>query len=371
MDPDDRPSPSDSGSRADATADDGGTNDQDPDDRDADAEQGGDVGDTEASEETTSEPETPEEVRAALRRAGTTASDEARGGETRGPLYRLRHDMAGPYMWVREVASSLVIVLVIGALLFAVSGVWPPMVAVESGSMEPNMQVGDLVFVTEPGRLSPDAATNDVGVVTAAEGEAVDYRSFGEHGSVVIYQPPGRAGSPIIHRAMFHVEAGENWYERADERYHTADDCDELRNCPAPRGGFITLGDNNGAYDQASGLAEPVAAEWVTGVARARVPYLGYVRLITTGKVEPREALDAVVGSSLRVSVVDSTDAPAKAGTRATVETTRSFGPVGSPRWENASVDLAVRTPTSEPVGGPGRRAAAGGSRTTLASSVA
>ena len=385
MDPDDRPSPSESESRADVTADDRDTDDRDADDQDADdqdaddqdtddwdadADQGSDAGDTEADGELTSEAETPAEVRAALRRAGTTAPDEAREENARGALYRLRHDMAGPYMWAREVVSSLVIVLTIGALLFAVSGVWPPMVAVESGSMEPNMQVGDLVFVTEPGRLSPDAATNDVGVVTAAEGEAVEYRSFGEHGSVVIYQPPGRAGSPIIHRAMFHVEAGENWYERADDRYHTADDCDELRNCPAPRSGFITLGDNNGAYDQASGLAEPVATEWVTGVARARVPYLGYVRLVTTGKVEPREALDAVVGSSLRTPGADSTDTPARVRTRATVETTRSFGPAGSTWWENASVDLATRTPTSKPVADPGARPTADGSAVSLASSV-
>jgi signal peptidase len=96
---------------------------------------------------------------------------------------------------------------------------------------------------------------------------------------------------------MFHVEEGENWYDRADERYHNADDCGELRNCPAPHGGFVTLGDNNRQYDQANGLAEPVAAEWVIGVARVRVPYLGYVRLITTGQAEVSDVLGAVVVS--------------------------------------------------------------------------
>ncbi|WP_245810887.1 S26 family signal peptidase [Halorubrum halodurans] len=217
--------------------------------------------------------------------------------EDPGLFYRFRHDMEGPLMWLREMLSSIGVVLLIGLILFAVSGVWPPMVAVESSSMEPNMNTGDLVFVTEPGRLAPDAADNEIGVVTHEAGEESGYRTFGDHGSVVIYQPPGRRASPIIHRAMFHVEAGENWYDRADDRYHGADDCEELRNCPAPHAGFVTLGDNNRQYDQANGLAEPVAAEWVTGVARLRVPYLGYVRLITTGQAEVSDVLGAAVVS--------------------------------------------------------------------------
>ncbi|OYR53139.1 S26 family signal peptidase [Halorubrum sp. Ea1] len=217
-------------------------------------------------------------------------AERGRGGsernETESLLHRFRHDREGVLMWIREMLSSVAIVLVIGLILFGVSGVWPPMVAVESGSMEPNMEVGDLVFVTEPGRLAPDEADNDVGVVTYEDGRTVDYRTFGSYGSVVIYRPPGRTASPIIHRAMFHVEEGENWYDRADDEYHSATGCADLRHCPAPHDGFITLGDNNAAYDQANGLAAPVKAEWLTGVARVRVPYLGYVRLIASGQAE-------------------------------------------------------------------------------------
>ncbi|WP_231741272.1 S26 family signal peptidase [Halorubrum sp. CBA1125] len=221
-------------------------------------------------------------------------------------LYRFRHDETGALMWIREMLSSVTVVLVLGLVLFGVSGVWPPMVAVESGSMEPNMQVGDLVFVTEPGRLAPDAADNGIGVVTYAVGEETDYRTFGSYGSVVIYRPPGRTAAPIIHRAMFHVEEDENWYDRADERYHDAENCVDLRYCPAPHDGFITLGDNNGEYDQANGLAAPVKAEWVTGVARVRIPYLGYVRLIATGQAEPSDVFaTATIPSIATVDVAD------------------------------------------------------------------
>ena len=61
-------------------------------------------------------------------------------------------------LYVRDVVTSVGAVLAVGLLLFAVSGIWPPMVAVESGSMKPNMQAGDLVFVVSEERFVPEAA---------------------------------------------------------------------------------------------------------------------------------------------------------------------------------------------------------------------
>jgi len=211
---------------------------------------------------------------------GTAAAGTSAGG----PLERFRTAERGPLMWVREVVSSAAVVLAIGLVLFAISGVWPPMVAVESGSMEPNMVKGDLVLVTEPARYAPDAASNDLGVVTHEQGAEAGYTKFGKPGSVVVYRPPGRIGSPIIHRVRLHVEEGENWYDRADPDHVRADNCEELANCPAPHAGFITKGDNNAEYDQANGIAPPVRGEWVEGVARVRVPYLGWVRLVVSGQ---------------------------------------------------------------------------------------
>ncbi|MGM7319836.1 hypothetical protein, partial [Idiomarina sp. ST10R2A5] len=64
----------------------------------------------------------------------------------------------GSLVYLRDVLTSVLIVVAIGVLLFTISGVWPLMVAVESGSMEPNMERGDLVFIVDNGRFVPEAA---------------------------------------------------------------------------------------------------------------------------------------------------------------------------------------------------------------------
>jgi signal peptidase len=216
------------------------------------------------------------------------APDPVPGGDAdRSLLHRMWHARSGPLFFVREVATSAGAVALVGLLLFGVSGVWPPMVAVESGSMEPHMHKGDLVFITEPGRYTPDEAYGSTGVVTAETGDDIGYRTFGGPGSVVVYDDPGRGGPPIIHRALFYVEEGENWYGRTDPEFVSADSCTELLNCPAPHAGFITKGDANSRYDQASNIAAPVKPSWVTGIARIRIPYLGWVRLGLADVVQP------------------------------------------------------------------------------------
>jgi signal peptidase len=195
-------------------------------------------------------------------------------------------------LFVYDLVSSVLAVAIVGAYLFAVSGVWPPLVAVESESMVPNMEVNDLVFVMEEERFAPEEAHGDTGVVAAQEADG--YRQFGGSGDVIVFAPNGNdRRTPIIHRAMFYVEEGENWYDRADERYvGGATSCNGtnepgepgLANCPAPHAGFITKGDNNGLYDQAGpggASTGPVKPAWIIGTAEFRIPGLGWVRLAT------------------------------------------------------------------------------------------
>jgi signal peptidase len=195
---------------------------------------------------------------------------------------------SGARTFVVDLVSSALAVLLVGALLFAVSGVWPPMVAIESPSMTPHMQTGDLVFVMEEGRFPGDGAVAGTGVVTLRSGQETGYEKFQRPGDVIVYKPDGsESATPIIHRAMFYVEEGENWYDRADRqsigRYSECGETTEeaLPTCPAPHAGFITKGDANGGYDQAQAnpLSGPVKPEWVVGTAEVRVPKLGCIRL--------------------------------------------------------------------------------------------
>jgi len=243
--------------------------------------------------------------------AGGEGFEAGRLGSAEGPLATRGDDPAersvwerfwnaedGPLVFLREFAISVAIVLAIGLLLFGLSGVWPPMVAVESASMEPNINQYDLVFVTEPGRFASSEA-DDRGIATVERAEPTDYSTFNRAGNVIVYYEPGSVGPPIIHRAHLFVEAGENWYDRANPAYINADSCAALANCPAPYAGYITKGDNedsNQRYDQANGIAPVVEPDWVTGVARLRVPYLGWIRLAVTGVASVGPTIPATAG---------------------------------------------------------------------------
>ena len=218
------------------------------------------------------------------RGAESTETDRSRptaGGSRNPPPART----AGPrterpsdsVLFIRDVVTSVGAVVLIGLYIFTISGVWPPMVAIESGSMEPNMSKNDLIFVMETDRFHPEAAHGETGVVTARAGEESNYEQFGESGDVIIYNPRGNTEvTPIIHRAMFWVEEGENWCDRANDEYISGTErCSE-----APHAGFITKGDNNPTYDQTgSGNLTPVKPKWVVGTAEVQIPGLGWLRL--------------------------------------------------------------------------------------------
>lgn len=184
---------------------------------------------------------------------------------------------------VRDVLSSVALVGVVALLLFGISGIWPPLVAVESGSMEPQTHRGDLIFVVDENRYVGDGAVAGTGVVTVEGGEESGYEEFGNPGDVIVFRPDGsERRTPVIHRAHFWVEEGDEWVEtKADPSVTGGATCEEVSTCPAPYDGFITKGDNNRGYDQHIGGADTnvVKPEWITGKAKFRVPWLGHVRL--------------------------------------------------------------------------------------------
>ena len=170
--------------------------------------------------------------------------------------------------WLVEIGKTamevLVVIAVVVSVSYAMTGSWNIGFAVESRSMEPNIHVGDLIFVVSPSHTD---------IITYEEGMKKNYKTFGDYGDVIIYRPNGRSdATPIIHRAIKWVEKGE---KMPDGR-------------PAPHSGYITKGDANKFPDQVA-LAidgeriEPVKEKWIIGVARFRIPYLGYPSLALHG----------------------------------------------------------------------------------------
>jgi len=172
----------------------------------------------------------------------------------------LKKFMTSKNFWVstaREFLFAIAAIAVVAGVLFAYSGVWPPLVSVDGLSMFPNMQNGDLILIQ---KLSPDQ------IQTYAEAKQAGYTTFNGYGDVLVYRPFGRTDmTPVIHRAMTRVSASQPMWQGS---------------VPAPNDGFVTQGDNNYLYDQSSGICPntPVKTDWILGVAKFRIPYLGYVR---------------------------------------------------------------------------------------------
>jgi len=183
------------------------------------------------------------------------------------------------YTWGRDIATGIFIVSIILFTLFLATGVWPPMQAVSSGSMEPHINQGDLVVVSDTDRFTRGLADEN-GVVTQSASLESGTLNFGSYGSVIVFETP-HSDKLILHRAMFYVEEGENWYDDSYQEYlHNATSCDELRNCPAPNSGYITRGDSNGFFDQAIGISPPVHPNRIVSTANYRIPGLGWFQLL-------------------------------------------------------------------------------------------
>ena len=215
----------------------------------------------------------------------------------------------------RDLFLAFVVVVVIMLILYAYCRVWPPMVVVESGSME-HSQTRSYVGVIDTGDMIFVKKINDRNdLISYVEGEAVDYSKYGCFGDVVIYRPNGDGNrTPIIHRLVVWLEVNEtrvmpqidgivdydNYtfdvpslgiFDAKDDvtlhdyghDYRTVafNLTSVLRtyeiNDVAPHAGFITLGDANSGVDQISYL--PVKVEWVVGKAVGELPWFGLIKL--------------------------------------------------------------------------------------------
>jgi len=158
---------------------------------------------------------------------------------------------------LKDIVITMAMVLILIGILYAYTGVWPPLVSVDGMSMYPNLHSGDLVVLRGLGKVAVhtgQASAND------------SYKKFNGYGDVIVYSPMGnRSLVPVIHRAVYWVNGGEPMWPGGPA---------------APHAGYITLGDNNYFYDQSTSISpdEPVRPEWILGVPQFKIPYLGLLR---------------------------------------------------------------------------------------------
>ena len=216
---------------------------------------------------------------------------------------------------VKDVGIAIGSVVVVFLLTFAYSGNWPPMVVIESGSMEHDnnslytepgythlgtIDTGDLVIVKEAGKKD---------IVTYLEGKDTGYEKYGDYGDVIVYykngirEKDGLPVTPVIHRAMFWVdvdienktyhvpEAGRTFYNEidlgqlGDEKLVGTIEEQALQNS-----GYVTKGDSSGNphpdqmthTDINRNKVQPVNPDWVVGMARGELPWFGLIKLRVT-----------------------------------------------------------------------------------------
>jgi len=174
--------------------------------------------------------------------------------------------------WAVSLARDILwVVTVVGAValaLYLICGTWPAVVTIESESMVPHMNVGDLVVVVQKDRYGT--------FETWTDGRASGILKFEDYGDVIIYKPNGLTSvHPIIHRAIQYVEPGIVTQMKGKNLSVTY---------TAPHSGYVTWGDNNRNPDQLAiypgiGQIEPVKDEWIIGKALFSIPLVGYLPL--------------------------------------------------------------------------------------------
>ena len=214
---------------------------------------------------------------------------------------------------VKDVGIAIGSVALVFLLTFAYSGNWPPMVVIESGSMEHDdnplypepgythlgvIDTGDLVIVK---------ASDKSDIVTYLEGKKTGYKKYGDYGDVMVYykngirEKDGQPVTPVIHRAMAWVEVVDKenktyYIPEIDTYFNGKIELSEIglgggaHIKDLENSGYITKGDSTGNrhpdqmthFDITGNIVQPVDPDWVVGVARGELPWFGLIKLRVT-----------------------------------------------------------------------------------------
>ena len=252
---------------------------------------------------------------------------------------------------VQDVVVALIVVAIVLGSLYIYGGRWPPMVVVESESMQHDDELS-YIGVIDTGDLTLVRTLDNAGPpVTWVEGRDTDYSRYGEFGDVIIYHKNGQTQTtPIIHRAIVRIEYNpsgggfdvptldppavnemdkiviKDFNSYHNGRRETVDLSIDVKGIlknfedndnADPHGGIITKGDHNREVDQSSlpawtgpgappegvsHLVEPVEENWIVGVARGEIPWFGLIKLWARGQTEFHPA-PVNSGPNLMISV--------------------------------------------------------------------
>ncbi len=232
------------------------------------------------------------------------------------------------YVWLKEIFIVLISIIIIFGAVYAYCGVWPPLVVVESSSMQHSshayvygvINAGDMVFVKK--------VTVPSSIQTYVDGEHTGFKSYGEFGNVIIYHKNDENfTTPIIHRAivyliwnrseggfdipsLMNIPYGSSWRSSSGDNYNNITRWLTLYNIGwknvtvnislsglRHHNGYITMGDNNyvngnGIYDQEGlidyygRLVQQVESSWIVGIATGYIPWLGSLKLLVDGNYQ-------------------------------------------------------------------------------------
>lgn len=222
------------------------------------------------------------------------------------------------------IAAAVVLIIILG--LWAYSGIWPPLVVIESSSMQHSQTASEIGVIDTGDLVIIKKVSGAEEVTTYLEGMKTGHQTYGEYGDVVIYKPYGQAQrTSIIHRAfarMIYNQSGgydipalkdipqSSWsvssgqkvwynlntqvsffnigYNQVTVKLNLTTILNNFQGAHlAPHSGIITLGDNNHGIVDQSPMANicwaPIKSEWVQGEARGELPWFGLLKLWITG----------------------------------------------------------------------------------------
>jgi len=220
----------------------------------------------------------------------------------------------------KDTRNALIIFAILIAVMLSAfvgvdlkSGLDHPQTTVNSQSMQHG--VGSQLGIIDTGDIIILMNSSKVEINSFVDGYKNGFTSFGDYGHVIIYER-GSGQNPVIHRAILWLDYNDDhtwsapslegypstlWFNGNNTDYmalsgtlilynmgHRNISCninlDKLAT-DSPSSGYITMGDNNTAFDQGGGvMGKLISNDIIKSVAWIEIPWLGSINMTLNGK---------------------------------------------------------------------------------------